>query len=400
MASHFRIYGMTTKTAVPFPRLVPLLLAGAFLLPAAGLVRAQTNPPTSPSPATGKPITKVAEFPDYQVTGVAVSKTGRLFVNFPRWTNEYKHAVVEVLPDGTNKPFPDERWNSWQDKDPDVAGKFVCVQSVVVDDNDALWIVDAGNPGQQGTLPGAPKLLKVDLKTNAVTQTIPFGADVCPAKSYLNDVRFDVGRQIAYLTESGVGAIVVVDLKTGKARRVLDKDKSVLLENGITLTINGKEVMTAEKEKPKFNVDGLALSPDNKYLYYQALMGATLYRIETEELLDAADFDDEDKDNKAEDVDADDVEKVATLFPVDAIWMDKAGNLYLSDLRGGAIQRRTPEGKIELVAADPRIQWPDSFAQGPDGAIYFTCSHIHHMARYNGGKSARTTPYAVFKVMP
>ena len=149
--------------------------------------------------------------------------------------------------------------------------------------------------------------------------------------------------------------------------------------------------MTAEKQKPKFNVDGIALSPDNEYLYYQAVMGDTLYKVATAKLRDESiskgDL------SKA-------VEKVATTFPCDGLWMDKKGNLYLSDLRDGAIQRRTSAGKIELVCADPRIQWPDSFAEGPDGAIYFSCSHIHHAPQYNGGKSARTEPYAIYKVMP
>ena len=81
--------------------------------------------------------------------------------------------------------------------------------------------------------------------------------------------------------------------------------------------------------------------------------------------------------------------------------MDKQGYLYQSDLRDGAIQRRkVPSGPVELVCSDPRIQWPDSFAQGPDGDIYFSCSQIHHSAQYNGGKSARTTPYMIFKVKP
>lgn len=375
--------GMTKPSPFSLPA---LLAAGALSL--GGFTPDAAAAPAAPA---GHPITKVAEFPDYQVTGIAVSKSGRIFVNFPRWSSEYKNAVAEVLPDGTNRPFPDERWNSWQDKDPDVAGKFVCVQSVVTDDTDALWVLDTGNPLQQGTLPGAPKLVKIDLKTNAITQTIPFGADVCPAKSYLNDMRFDTGRQVAYISESGVGAIVVVDLKTGQARRTLDEDKSVLLEKEVDLTINGKEVMTAEKQRPKFNVDGIALSPDNAFVYYQALMGSTLYRVPTEVLRDPAK-------GKSEQSSA--VEKVATLFPCDGYWMDQAGNLYLSDLRDGAIQRRAPDGKVELVASDPRIQWPDTFAQGPDGAIYFTCSHIHHMARFNGGQSGRTEPYAVFKVNP
>lgn len=336
-------------------------------------------------------LTEVAHFDNYQVTGVAVSKTGRIFVNFPRWTNQYQYAVAEVMPDGTSKAYPDEAWNSWDGKSPANQKQFTCVQSVFVDDNDALWIIDPASPGLNGVLPNAAKLVKVDLSTNQVTQTIPFGADVAPAKSYLNDVRVDDQKQVAYLSESGVGAIVVVDLKTGKSRRALDGDSSVLAEKGIDLTINGKEVQTAEKKAPTFNVDGIALSPDREYVYYQALTGSTLYRIKTSVLLD---------ENASKGDQSKAVEKVGQTFPVDGLWMDRKSNIYMGGLRQGAIFRRAPSGEIKSIVADPRIQWPDTFAEGPDGAIYFTCSHIHHMAVFNGGKEARTEPFAVYKFTP
>ena len=371
----------------PFP--LPLLALALLSGVSTPSIHAQE---TAPAGAKGKPITEVAHFDQYQVTGIAVSKTGRLFANFPRWSNDYKYAVTEVAPDSSLKPFPDETWNSWQDKDPNVGNKFVCVQSVTVDDTGALWVLDTGNPGMTGTLAGAPKLVKIDLDTDKVVQTIPFGADICPAKSYLNDMRVDTGRQVAYLTESGVGCIVVLDLKSGKARRTLVEDESTVYDKKVDLTINGKEVETAEKQKPKFNADGIALSPDNEYLYYQPVLSGELYRVATEKLRDESlskgDL------SKA-------VEKVGVSFPCDGFWMDKEGYLYVSDLRDGAIQRRkVPGGAVEMVCADPRIQWPDSLAQGADGAIYFSCSHIHHAPQYNGGKSARTEPYTIFKVMP
>ncbi len=372
------------------PKTLPLF--SALLLGAAAALPLQAQDTPAPAGAKGKPITEVAHFQDYQVTGVAVSKTGQLYANFPRWSNDYKYAVAEVGKDSALTPFPDETWNSWRDKDPDVADKWVCVQSIVVDDTGALWVLDTGNPGMNGTLAGAPKLVKFDLETKKVIQKIPFGADICPAKSYLNDVRFDTTRQVAYITESGVGSIVVVDLKSGKARRTLVEDKSTLVDKNVDLTINGKEVMTAEKQKPKFNADGIALSADNAYLYYQAILSGKLYRVATAKLLD---------ENLSKGDLSKAVETVGDSFPVDGIWLAKDGYLYLSDLRGGAIQRRkVPDGKVELVAADPRIEWPDSFAEGPDGAIYFSCSHIHHSPQYNGGRSARTMPYTIFKVMP
>jgi hypothetical protein len=50
----------------------------------------------------------------YQLTGVAISKSGRLFVTYPRWLPEHRHDVVEILKNGQVIPFPDEHWNSWK----------------------------------------------------------------------------------------------------------------------------------------------------------------------------------------------------------------------------------------------------------------------------------------------
>ena len=33
----------------------------------------------------------------YQLTGVAVSKSGRIFINYPYWSDTYKFALVEVM---------------------------------------------------------------------------------------------------------------------------------------------------------------------------------------------------------------------------------------------------------------------------------------------------------------
>lgn len=53
-------------------------------------------------------LSLVSEF-DHQATGVAVSETDRIFVNFPRWTEDSPISVAEVV-DGTVTPYPDERW--------------------------------------------------------------------------------------------------------------------------------------------------------------------------------------------------------------------------------------------------------------------------------------------------
>jgi DNA-binding beta-propeller fold protein YncE len=98
------------------------------------------------------------------------------------------------------------------------------VQSVVVDDQDALWVLDPASPKTEAVVRGGPKLVKIDLATNKVTQTITLDEKVAPERSYLNDVRLDTKTGHAFITESGTGAIIVVDLKSGKARRLLSND--------------------------------------------------------------------------------------------------------------------------------------------------------------------------------
>lgn len=347
--------------------------------------------PGSAQQAAGKTLTEVYHNDDFQLTGVAVSKSGRLFVNFPRWSDKYLNALVEVMKDGSAKPFPDEHWNRWDMKPATAGTQFVCVQSVFVDETDTMWVIDPAAPLLATVVPGGAKLVRIDLKTNQVSQVYPFGPDVAKPASYLNDVRVDTKRNFAYITDSGAGGIVVVDLGSGTARRALDGHPSVMPEQGVRISVNGKPVIGPNGKPPQFASDGIALSQDGDYLYYQALTGATLYRVKTSVLRDTS---------ATGDTAGAAVEKVAQTFPADGLWMDAEDRLYLSNINQSAVFRRAQDGKIEKVTGDSRLEWPDTFAQGPDGAIYITASHINDAPQYNRGKSTRTRPYSVFKFTP
>lgn len=333
-------------------------------------------------------LTEVFHDDHFQFTGVTVSKSGRLFVNYPRWSDTYRNAVVEIMKDGSTKPFPDQDWNIWDLKAATAGKHFVCVQSIVVDDSDTLWVVDPAAPLLASVVPGGAKLVAIDLKTNRVTRVISFGSDVVKPDSYLNDVRFDAARHMAYMTDSGPGGIVIVDLSTGKAHRALDDLPATKFETDVGIVIDGKPVLGPDKKPPAFNSDGIALSPDGNYLYFQAVTAKTLYRVKTSAL----------RENPT--AAASSIEKVAETFPVDGLWMDKKGRLYLSDLTHDAVSRLLPDGKIETLVTDKRLQWPDTFSEGPDGAIYITASHINDSPKFNNGLSVRKLPYTVFKLNP
>jgi sugar lactone lactonase YvrE len=332
----------------------------------------------------------VYENDDFQITGISVSKTGRLFVNFPRWSDRYRYAVCEVGDGGALTPFPDENWNLWDLKAASAGEHFVCVQSVVVDRDDTLWVVDAAAPLLGPTVAGGPKLVQIDLATNTVSRVIPIDPDIAKSDSYMNDIRIDTLTKTAYLTDSGHGGLIVVDLVSGAAHRALNDHPSVQIEDGVHVVVDGKELLVNGKP-PQIKSDGIALSYDGAYLYYKAVTANTLYRVATDVLREAT---------TAPATVAAAVETVATTFPCDGLWIDGNGNLYLTDVCNDAVSCLRPDGTLERIVTDPALQWPDTFSEGPDGAIYVSASHINTSPTFNEGKNLRTMPYAVFRFEP
>ncbi|MFL6545218.1 MAG: L-dopachrome tautomerase-related protein, partial [Candidatus Udaeobacter sp.] len=328
-------------------------------------------------------LLEVASFPDKQITGVGVStKSGRIFVNFPYWSDDHSISVAEIV-DGQPKPFPNDEWNKPGGR---ADSHFVCVQSVIVDDQDNLWVLDPAAPKMQEIVQGGPKLVKIDLATNQVVQTILFGEDVAPKKSYLNDVRIDTRTNTAFITESGNGAIIVVDLKTGKARRLLDGHSSTQPEKEVKLVVDGKALIDQQKNTPpQIASDGIALDVKNGYLYYHALTGHTLYRIKTSFLTN-------DKLGKRELESK--VENVGQTSACDGMLEGADGSVYLTDLENSAVVRWNPASKrVEQIIADKRLFWPDTLSWAPNGELYVTASQIENMPRFNNGKSTRNEPY-------
>jgi len=322
-----------------------------------------------------------------QFTGVALSKTGRMFINYPRWQGPHDSDVVEVHSNGIAEPFPNKDWNSWQ-KDQSGSNKWVCVQAVHVDDKNQLWVVDPAAPEMETVQGNGAKLVRIDLKNNSVARIYNL-TELVGKNAYLNDVRVDTVSNIAYVTESKEGGIVVLNTDTGNARMVLRQAPSVLANPNHQFRVRGMELQ--RNGKPfKVNVDGLALSPDGQWLYFKPLSDLKLYRIRTQDLRDAL-VTGADVANKVQDLGA-------NFTTSDGMTFDQRGNLYLTDMEHDAIVQVTPALKLQVIAHDKRLSWPDTFAWSPDGWLYVTCSQIQNMPWFHNGRSARTTPYEIFKL--
>jgi sugar lactone lactonase YvrE len=342
-------------------------------------------------------IELVAIFDGPMPTGVTVSHDGRIFVNFPRWGDKVEYTVAEVK-GGKTVPYPDAATNHWS-KDRPGEG-LLSVQSVVVDPKNRLWCLDTGSVKMGAVLPGAAKLLAVDLTENRVVKKITFPPEVATLYSYLNDVRFDLRRGkegMAFISDSsekGPNGIVVVDLASGKSWRRLNNHPSTRPEENFLPLVEGKPLMKRpEKGKAshlQIGSDGIAISHDGERLYYCPLASRRLYSVSVHALADPAKSDAE----VAQTV----VDHGDKGGGADGLESDDKGRIYLSNYEHNAIVRRLPEGRLETLVSDPRVLWPDTLSVATDGHLYFTANQLHRQAQFHQGKDLRQKPYCLFRV--
>jgi sugar lactone lactonase YvrE len=208
----------------------------------------------------------------------------------------------------------------------------------------------------------------------------------------LNDVRLGPDGRHAYLTDSGVrGALVVVDLASGAARRLLDGHPSTQPDKRVVVQADGRPLRRPDGRGVEFSADGIALSADGRHLYWQAIKGRTLYRIATEALHDEA---------LAPATLGDRVETVGDNGPADGLLIDRRGRMHVSAVEEDAVKvRDLARGGDRLVTLvqDRRLRWPDTFAEGPDGTIYVTSSRIQDMMWFDpkSGPALRTTLFRI-----
>jgi sugar lactone lactonase YvrE len=355
------------------------------------LPRASGPPQTPPPPQIGR-LDVVHRFTGPIPTGVTVSTRGRTFVTFPRWEDPVTATLVEVV-DGREIPYPNAEINR---ADPaDAAHHFITIQSAVVDPHDRLWALDTGQINMGPHLPGGPKLVGIDLRTNKIFTTIMFSPDAVLPTTELNDVRFDLrhGAGTAFITDSAAGgpnAVIVVDLATGHARRRLNGHPSVTAEPGFLPVIEGQPVLIRKPGQPPANIntgsDGIAITVGR--LWYTPLASRTLYSVDLATLANPG---------------ASDAQIAATVRNhgfkgmSDGLESDDRGRVYGGDLERNAIVRRRPDGRYETVVQSPIILWPDTLSVATDRHLYFTVNQLHRRAQYHNGQDLRVRPFALLR---
>ena len=314
---------------------------------------------------------------------VATTNDGRTFVGFPG-VDGPGVQVQELTPDGQGKAYPDTAWNSWAPGQ-GLDNAFVRVNALRIGPDGALWIVDAGAPGLgKPAVPGAARIFRFDLSDNKLARIYPLTPAVTP-QSYIDDIRFN--GHMAYITDAGAAALLVLDLDSGQVRRVLDNDASTTAKR--PMYADGKLLRTPDGKPLRIHADQLEVSPDGGYLYFQPASGP-LARIETRYLddpkLPLAEL--------AKHVEKDWVDTPTTGGTA----IDANGTIYLSDTNQRRILTISPQGKVANLIADPRLIWADAMWIDRDGFLWIPATQLNLTAGFTGGRQRVHYPIFIYKL--
>jgi sugar lactone lactonase YvrE len=317
------------------------------------------------------------------ITGVTTTREGRVFLEYPHLDGSSGTRIGELGKDGVVTAFPNVAWNSW--KLGSQTGKaFVRTNSLRVGPDGLLWVVDTGTPSFGAKIiQGGVKLVSIDLNGNQIHRIYPL--DDCTLEdSFVDDVRFH--GKFAFLTDAGNPALIVLDLTTGQARRVLEKQTSTTAQRPVVAS--GRVLRTVDGKEVKIHADQLEVSPDGRFLYYQALTGP-MYRIETQFLEDPTLSE------------ASLVQKVSFFADTPSTGgtaIAPSGTIYLSDVEHRRILTVSPAGVVKVLLADDRIDWSDAMWIDHDGYLWMPVAQLDKIAPFQGGQSRVRYPIRVYKL--
>lgn len=324
----------------------------------------------------GPELEVVAEL-DQAPGNVTVTPAGRIVMSLHQF---YDPTLRVVTLDENNQPAPFA-----------AAAKVDAVLGIQADRDGVVWMLDNGMRTNKPR-----RLVGWDARRNRKVADIALNK-VTPRDAFLNDLVVDRDHDAVYIADPAGGAnaaIVVVDLKTKKARRVLEGHASVVPED-VDLVIDGAPVRVRTPDgneiRPRIGINPIAADAQNEWLYYGPMHGTRLYRVRTADLRDP---------KLGPEALAARVETWAERPISDGISMDADGNIYISDVGNNAVGVIGADRTYRILVQDPRLSWPDAFSFGPDGKLYVVANQLHRTARLNAGTQTATPPFLVLRFQP
>lgn len=342
------------------------------------------------------------------IGGITQMPDGRLILGYHPF---YGHSVqVALLGDDrlTTTPYPSADWQSCKTADGRWKTDFTrCLDWVLGLHTDAegiLWMLDSAKTTDRAKgRPAAlvPKLVAWDTRANRFARVIEIPEPASLPESQHNDFVVDLKHQVIVIADEAIGegsnghggkaALVVVDLRSGKSRRVLQGHESVLpLREPIRW-----DVGQPSEGSVGLNVgaDGIALDHASEWLYFAPLNNYKVYRVRMSDLVDTT-------------------LSGAELGRRVQVWSDKPfaggmtidaqGNLYLTEVGERAVGIIPADTRrYRRYVQDPAMVWPDGVVYNSDGWMYTGAAQLPLVGPLQKDGVARNKPpYLVYRFRP
>lgn len=319
-------------------------------------------------------LEEVLAYPE-PIGNVAVSATGRVFFTVHPESRPQGNKLMQFV-DGASVPFPNVESQH---------RLFDTILGIVIDRQNRLWTIDHGNHGIRRA-----RLLAFDLDSGDLIHDQTFGANIAPAGSYLQDLQVSADGRTIVIADASFWrkspALIVYDVGTATARRVLENHSSVSAEDyvirnhGNPMTFGGGIIAL------KGGVDGIALNEE--WLYFSAINASSLFRIRLDDLTDV---------NAPDAQLAARVERYADKPISDGLSIDVAGNVYVTDIEHGAVFRVAADQKLQTLVRSRQIRWADALSFGPDGWLYISDSALYDVVLQPRDHIKAQGPYKIFR---
>jgi sugar lactone lactonase YvrE len=322
-------------------------------------------------------LEQVLEYPE-PIGNVAVSKSGRVFFTVHPEARPRGNKLLEYI-DGASVPYP-----SIQQQ----AELFDTVLGVVIDRHNRLWTIDHGNHGTR-----TARLLAFDLDNGAVLHDHRLPPEIAPAGSFLQDLQVSADGRTLIIADASFWrmspALIVYDIESGTARRVLEAHPAVSAEDYVIRNNDHEMSFFGGLVALRGGVDGIALGTE--WLYFAALSGSELYRVRLRDLRDT---------KLPESQLAKRIEKVSPKPLSDGLSVDVEGNVYLTDIEHSAIFVVGPDRELRTLLHSDDIRWPDALSFGPDGWLYIADSALSEVILRPQDHIHSQGPYKIFRFKP
>jgi len=356
-------------------RVVAALLTGIFLVSPAVFAERKIKP-------------EIAVTLSHGGGGMTITPKGSYIISIHQYY-QVLDRVIEVTQKGEVKPFPTEAITRGA---PSAPVMLDAVQGLECGNDQIVWMLDNGRRSEV-----LPKIVAWNIKEKALHKVIYLPMPATTESSYVTDLVLDPQEPFLYIADPAAGqdaALIVVDRRTGVARRVLQGHYSVVPEDNGPLFIEGApfsaRLADGSSVEPQAGVNPIGIDKKGRWLYYGPLKGKTLYRISTEHL----------RDSSLSPVELGSrVEGYAEKPICDGISIDSKGNIYAGDLVNNAIQViESKERKLRFYTRAPGFLWPDGLCFGVDGRLHFYTSQLHRSAVMNGGDDTTKPPFKVYRI--